>query len=1133
MSFGAKAATASPKVAGIDADEVATNQKATPLRWFIGEEWCPLTWIIKKPLNVEYVEIRQKVGKSTQTTGHDVFADLAGLTSVGLHDAITGIEVAKEVVWTGNITRPDDPAHPDYWRATIVTSVGTGHFYWGRADQPVDDIVLGPLGAIDASQAHPGYRNQGLFVMKRCAFGQSTSAPSIRARLRRWPKPAFGVFPAQNHVQGESIIAGALELLTSPIFGAAAPSTRFKSAAQWQQLSADVMAAMGRHSPSLDRARPVRDVIKEFFELIDGWARVEGGKIVPGFFPHNGTVPAGLTEISHHDIVGDPEIGAPAKSKAANKVVVKFRDRTQKLREDTEKGVSRSSARARQRVQPESVSALAIIDRAQARLYAAERARTRAEGESKGNFEVRRPKAVWASGAALQAGDNFNLDWLPYELDQVSRITKITEQYRATRVAINYVAERGLFPAPYVPPTALQPDLGPVLPTVVTHARVLELSPALAGTPLGIQIAFLAQRPQSVHENSPAVKARSVVGLNLHYSGDGSSYSPIGFQTTWAVRATLRAAVAQTTATTTVQVTVPADNLDLDRLAPQKADDQADDRLLLVMGDEVMSVGAIAVAGANRDFTCLRARQGTLAAAGANGAEVWLVWRDEITALSHKGFVENTTRYFKPQPYTLGAIVDLGDVDPLTYHFRDRAPEKPVIVINAMPAGLVVGVTYAINGAISDVNGDLTTYAIEAALLTGPGGTIDSKIALQSGDFAPDEQALYNFRTSVVFPAPGTWRIIVRAYDETKKFTRVQTGELTIAAGNGGYNGPDDGIAPNAVTAVTVTPGLGMFVLNFTRPSNTRLDMVRIYESATTVRPAQWSFVALEPQEVLFRTGLPNATTRSYWLEPRASNGRTGPISGPYTATTIDGINLSHLVPGLTMVEVVTAKPATGNFKGRTIFLTTDNKLYRWENDVIGTGTAYWSTKIDGADLAVGTLVAGAFSAGCVTAFAVGTNEIIANAANIKNAVITGAKIANLAVGTAHMQDLSVTTLKVAGNAITAATSAVGINRSFVAGDVTSLVKATLTVFGGRIDLDFSLTMRFLTGGSTQFQVLRDGVEIDRWHLTLPFANWESRTFNSQDTPGAGKHTYEVKIYQPNDGGKIEKPKLKIQETKR
>lgn len=1010
MSFGGgKTASPAPKLAGIDNSNVSSNQKSVPLRYVAGLDWCPLVWI-SDIHNPQYVEVKSKVGKKTQTTGHDIFGDVVGLACFGLTESFHAIESGNEIVWEGDITRPDDPEHPNYWTYWVDTAVGRFYIYWGRPDQPVDTAVLTALGEANADLEHPAYRNQTYVVCQRYNFAGSESPPSTRILLRRAPKPALGTFAIQNSEQGESLAAALLELATNPITGAGMPAAHF-DAAQWEAFSAAIIAGAGCHSLFLDRERPLREVFRDAFTLCDGWGRIEQGKIVPGLFPHDGSIPVGMTEISHHDIVGDPDIGAPGFAKTANSVVVKYRDRTKRLADDSVSETARANAKARGRTQPDSVNAPWIIDREQAGKYAAMRARTAKEGESKGGFDVRRPRAVFSDGEPLQAGDNFMLDWLPFELDQVSRITKRVDPYRGP-VQISYIAERGIAPLAYRPPAGLSPDLGLSVPLEITAQRVFELTTQLAGTPLGICIAILAKRPLSEHENVSGVNAKSVIGFSLWHSNDGGSYDPLGQQNAWAVRAVLRTAVPNNGTALTVEVTLDADNLDRALIVPTSNEDRADDTLLLIVGDEVFSVGAISITGDDWDLDCLRARQGTNFAAGSVDDECWLIYRSDLVRYAHARFIEDTDRYFKLQPFTGSAVLDLADADAVAYHFRDRADELPVIVIDALPGGLKVGVTTYITGQISDVNGDLTRYQINAARIVG--AVIDSEYTLQAGDVQPDERALFGFKVAVVWPEPGDWRIIVRAYDERSGYAEEQTADNAVTAGSG-YYGPDDGLTPDGVTDVTLTPGLGVIFVDFVHPTNTKVDYVEVYQAATGTQPALPSFSIPYPQNFLAHDKLPANATRYYWLRVKARNGRFSAVAGPFMTITREGVDLSDIVPGLELVGLGSSLPNPVGYTGvKNFLLTTDRKLYRYDPSVPA-----WTNKVDGADIVVNSVVAGALAAGAVTAYAVGANLIITDTANIGSAVITGAKIALAQIGTGHIQDLAVTTLKIGDNAVT------------------------------------------------------------------------------------------------------------------
>lgn len=1013
MSFGAASIpTKAPKTANLDASDTSSNQEATPVPIWAGYDERPLQWIVPTIYDWETIETKSKAGKGAPATvvSSVSYGTVAGVAGFGLLSRITKIKADGETVWTGNIVRPDDPDHPDYWRVKIVTTVGLVYVYWGRHNQPVDDVLLGPLGDADPALKHPAYRYQVLVILKRFRLSEGGSLPNFKLGAWRAPQPAFESFPAQNSSQGESMVAFIAELLTHPITGAGFPAEMF-TAANVEGVSAAVIARCGCHSPSLVRAQQLRSIVKELMFYYDGWIRLENGKFVFGFYPHDGTVPGGLTEWTVHDFVSKPEGDSSTPTATVNEVVVVYRDAADEMKSKPTSESASDNVDARRTSDPRRLEMLAFIDSAQASAFAAEAADTGAEGMWERNGQqVRRPRASWAGGVPLQAGDNVALDLLSAQVDQIVRIVRRTDYYAAAP-EFDLVAERGLYPSPYQPPQDTRIDAGKIIPQEIVHARVFELTPELADTPIGLPIAFLALRPRSTFENV-SLQAANVLGFTAWYSPDGVSYDQVGSQSGWTALGTLREDLPANGDDVTVKLTMHADNLDLGRMLAQSDSAQIDDTLLLIVGDEVFSVGATTVAGADRDYVCKRMRQGSRFAAHLTGAEAWLVYRAELVPYIHRDFIEDEDRYFKLQPYTQSAPLALADVDELVYHFRDRADELPVIVIDALPAGLRERVSYRTSGTISDVNGDLTDYEVTAARMVA--GDVDEEFTLRSGVVPPAARALFEFKASFAFPSAGTWRIIVRAWDRRGEFTEEQTADLTVAVGLG--VGEDDGVVPNAISSLTRIPGLRTIFLEWAWPTNTPMLEVDIYASSAAVMPALPSYVVQHPRAFEADDGLGNAETRYYWLRPRGRNLREGTVTGPFSATTRAGVNLSDVVPGMTLVEVVTSLPSSGNFDGRTVVLvsSTIRKLYRYN-----AGTAAWTTEIDGYDLVANSILAGAIAAGAVTAYAVGTNLLITDEANIDNAVINTQHVVNAAIKTAKIDDLQVTTLKIGDNAVT------------------------------------------------------------------------------------------------------------------
>ncbi|TAF12891.1 MAG: hypothetical protein EAZ74_06610, partial [Alphaproteobacteria bacterium] len=132
-------------------------------------------------------------------------------------------------------------------------------------------------------------------------------------------------------------------------------------------------------------------------------------------------------------------------------------------------------------------------------------------------------------------------------------------------------------------------------------------------------------------------------------------------------------------------------------------------------------------------------------------------------------------------------------------------------------------------------------------------------------------------------------------------------------------------------------------------------------------------------------------------------------------AADIEGtLPASAFSQSLRPVEIVATLPSSGNFQGRTVLLTTDNKLYRY------TGTA-WTAAVPSTDIS-GTLSAAQIAS--VTAAQVTgqlTNSQIADIAAAKlTGTISGSQIADAAIGAVKIASAAVTTAKIATDAITA-----------------------------------------------------------------------------------------------------------------
>lgn len=134
-------------------------------------------------------------------------------------------------------------------------------------------------------------------------------------------------------------------------------------------------------------------------------------------------------------------------------------------------------------------------------------------------------------------------------------------------------------------------------------------------------------------------------------------------------------------------------------------------------------------------------------------------------------------------------------------------------------------------------------------------------------------------------------------------------------------------------------------------------------------------------------------------------------------------ITIAKMAAGLRPIEIVSALPGTPHIAGRTVFLTTDNKLYR------NTGSG-WIASVASSDIA-GTLqdaqiaalaaskVTGQLTDAQIQAVAAAKLTGTVSTAQIANAAITNAKLGSLAVDAAKLASNAVTETKIADNAIT------------------------------------------------------------------------------------------------------------------
>lgn len=247
--------------------------------------------------------------------------------------------------------------------------------------------------------------------------------------------------------------------------------------------------------------------------------------------------------------------------------------------------------------------------------------------------------------------------------------------------------------------------------------------------------------------------------------------------------------------------------------------------------------------------------------------------------------------------------------------------------------------------------------------------------------------------------------------------------------------GAADTTAPDAPTGLTATGIVRGISVAWTLPTATDLAAVEVWENTSSSTSGRY-FVGETRGTGFVRTGLSPNVTRHYWVRSRDLSGNLSAYVGPVSATTSllvaddiqNGIlNTAKFAAGITPVEIVSSLPTTGNFEGRMVFLTTDDKLYRFTGssytaavpaaDITGQITA---TQITDGAISTPKLAANAVEASKIAANAITSDKIAANS-------ITAGKIAAAAISTTELAAGAVRAVNLASETLITQTAQIGV----------------------------------------------------------------------------------------------------------
>ena len=270
------------------------------------------------------------------------------------------------------------------------------------------------------------------------------------------------------------------------------------------------------------------------------------------------------------------------------------------------------------------------------------------------------------------------------------------------------------------------------------------------------------------------------------------------------------------------------------------------------------------------------------------------------------------------------------------------------------------------------------------------------------------------------------------------------------------FEGPEDLAVPPKPTSLTANAGLTKIILSWTDGwtqfgNHSYTEVYR--HSSNSLGDA--IIIGTTPAG-MFTDNVDPLTTYYYWVRHVSTTDVKGPYSNSANATAgqvsttfladnsviaakiADGtIAGTKFASGIKPVEVLGSLPSAGT-QGRTVFLTSDNKLYR------DTGSA-WTSVVPTTDL-TGTVASGQIADSAITAAKIGDDAV--TTAKIANDAVTNALIATDAVNQDSIVANAVTASEIAAGTITTTQIASG---TIVAGDIASGTITATQIAGSTI----------------------------------------------------------------------------------
>ena len=647
MSFLVKAPTLPQSAAGADAKHSSGYKAAdvVPVGW--GRDVFPSKWISNK-----YDVHTQRNG---ETKPEWQYCSMAAAYRDGPIDFVGKVFSDGKLIANLDYTFAGGEESHEF---TINPSLASGRAYKAIVHRGTVDTATSAVTALNAAtgQTHPPYRGVVWIEWLNIDLGAgSTALPSLAVELGRHA-PAIGSFAGgDSHPYGVNPFAIVHALCLAANAGDF--DSALLDATHWgaQALALETTGVGGRTAnlvhchPTFTTPTTLADAISQILAYVDGYVFAREGKLCVGWFPSAAVDASTLPEIAEADLEAKPSGGGiPDWNEGATSVVVVFRSFDKDYDEDAARYNAPANRENAITAEPARKERPFVHASDQAAIMAAESATESSNGEISTNLTVLKSRAT-----ALMPGALVNWDYAPHSLDLVCRVTARRLRMGAASDVLTLTRERGAYPRPYVAPVDDR-----VLPSDDLPGEIVTTDVRLWLLPSGLtdlrKVAPLIDRTK-----------RTIYRADLHLSPSGAApWENILDCRGFAAKAVVGGTGINDSVTT---VRVTSTSVDFARMGEQNAVAQSDDTLLLLLGDELVSVGTITVVTTNTyDLTILRGRRETTAAAHAVAVVGWLFYRSELASVEHAEFYRVrdgsniydatvATKHFKLQLFTIAA----------------------------------------------------------------------------------------------------------------------------------------------------------------------------------------------------------------------------------------------------------------------------------------------------------------------------------------------------------------------------------------------------------------------------------------------------------------------------------------------